>query len=99
MKVFTLFAFLLVGCSLPVMRADSATCEVDADCTVVTPCCSCCAEVAMTVIDARTEVDRCPAIECRTDCSIVSCERQAPTRAVCAGGHCTLSVASPSLRE
>ena len=52
MKVFTLFAFLLVGCSLPVMRADSATCEVDADCTVVTPCCSCCAEVAMTVVVA-----------------------------------------------
>lgn len=99
MKFLAFFALLLLGCSRPVMRYDSANCEVDADCAVVTPCCSCCAEVAMTVVDAQTEHDRCSAIDCRTDCSIVSCERQAPTRAVCAGGHCTLTTAPASVRE
>ena len=72
------------------MRFDSGMCETDDDCTIVTPCCSCCAEQAMTKVDAHVEADRCSTLECVQDCSVANCSRSAPTRAACVNAHCEL---------
>lgn len=65
----------------------SEACAEDADCALVVPCCACCQEVPMTLVDAQTERDRCTMVECRTECE----SECAPStkKAACVNGQCT----------
>ncbi|MFO0600652.1 MAG: hypothetical protein U0228_35415 [Myxococcaceae bacterium] len=91
MRALLLLAVVLVagfGCVKAATPYDSKQCTEDADCELVTPCCACCQEVAMTRVDAQLEHDRCTQVECRTECVSSDC---VPTnhKAACRAGACT----------
>lgn len=80
---------LLSACPRATPHFESGNCEADTDCALVLPCCSCCQDVAMSVIDAQTERDRCSTVECRTECSTVDCNPGPAAKAACQNAHCT----------
>ena len=91
LRVLRFLPLLLLLCACPrvVPHFESGNCEADADCALVLPCCACCQEVAMSVIDAQTERDRCGSVQCRTECSTVDCSPGPEAKAACQNAHCT----------
>ena len=89
---FTLVLVLVISCarptpSLTVPSLGGSDCTFDADCELVSRCCSCCGPVAMNHTDAREMRNRCAVVDCSGDCTKATCG-PAATRATCLSGTC-----------
>lgn len=83
-----LLSIAVTSCVPRTTAYKSEACAEDADCALVNPCCACCQEVPMTLVDAHTERDRCTTVECRNECVSDQCG-PSNNRAACVNGQCS----------
>lgn len=67
-------------------------CTTNADCEVISPCCSCCPQPqAVTKQHAKEKKERCAVSECSMQCPDVACDELVkPASAVCKAKQCVL---------